>query len=259
MRTLLTAATTIGLALAAILGAGDIAPQAAPQSQSKPRILVFTKTATFRHPSIPDGVKCVTELLTPTAEVVHTEDSAQFTTENLKQFRAVVFLSTTGDVLNESQQTAFANYIETGGGFAGIHAASDTEHEWPWFAKMIGSHFAGHPDIQLATVVVEDKSHPSTAMLPERWPRTDEWYRFKRNPRTVDGIHILAALDESTFAGGGMNGDHPCAWWRNMKAGRSWYTAGGHTKESFCEPLFREHLNQGIRWAARLESSPQEK
>ena len=90
-------------------------------------------------------------------------------------------------------------------------------------------------------------------MLPERWQRTDEWYHFKRNPRKVDGIHVLARLDESTFEGGGMDGDHPCMWWREMKSGRCWYTAGGHTKESFSDPLFREHLKQGILWAAKLE------
>lgn len=223
----------------------------------KPRILVFTKTCGFRHTSIPDGIKCVHEIMNPNIEnpaieIDHTEDSALFTPGNLAKYRAVIFLSTTGDVFDDAQQTAFQNYIESGGGFAGIHAASDTEHDWPWFAEMIGAHFAGHPDIQQATVIVEDRTHPSTASLPERWQRTDEWYRFKRNPRKVDGIHVLARLDESTFEGGGMDGDHPCAWWREMKNGRCWYTAGGHTAESFADPLFREHLKQGILWAAKL-------
>ncbi len=226
---------------------------AAQEAPPKPRVLLFTKTATFRHTSIPDGIACVRELLAPDVEVVATEDAAQFTSDNLKEFRAVVFLSTTGDVLNDEQQIAFQEFIEAGGGFAGIHAASDTEHTWPWFADLVGARFAGHPDVQLATVIVEDHSHPSTAMLPERWPRTDEWYRFNRNPRTVDGIHVLASLDETSFTGGEMNGDHPCAWWRTMKQGRAWYTAGGHTKESFAEPLFREHIKRGILWAAKLQ------
>ena len=158
-------------------------------------------------------------------------------------------------MLNDEQQAAFQEFIESGGGFAGIHAASDTEHDWAWYDEMIGAHFAGHPAIQQATVIVEDRTHPSTEMLPEKWQRTDEWYRFKRNPRKVDGIHVLARLDESTFEGGGMDGDHPCMWWRNMKTGRCWYTAGGHTKESFADPLFREHIKQGILWAANLEKS----
>lgn len=244
---LLTLVTTaLAVALVGVVTAGQ-------ETTHKQRVLVFTKTAEFRHTSIADGIAAVRELLTPDVEVVATEDAAQFTSDNLKAFRAVVFLSTTGDVLNDEQQRAFQEFIEGGGGFAGIHAASDTEHTWPWFADLVGAHFAGHPDVQLATVIVEDHSHPSTAMLPERWSRTDEWYRFNRNPRKVDGIHVLASLDESSFAGGGMDGDHPCAWWRTMKQGRAWYTAGGHTKESFAEPLFREHIKRGILWAAKLQ------
>ncbi len=238
--------TTLGVAVVALAVAWQ-------EARPKPRVLVFTKTTTFRHDSIPDGIACVKELLAPDVEVVCSEDAARFTRESLSGFRAVVFLSTTGDVLNNEQQLAFQEFVEGGGGFAGIHAASDTEHEWPWFAELVGAHFAGHPDVQAATIVVEDHSHPSTAMLPERWTRTDEWYRFNRNPRNVDGIHVLASLDESSYTGGGMNGDHPCVWWRTMKDGRAWYTAGGHTKASFAEPLFREHIKRGILWAARLQ------
>ncbi|MSR69638.1 MAG: ThuA domain-containing protein, partial [Phycisphaerales bacterium] len=134
MRSILTiiSATTLAAAtLVAMIALQEPAP--------KPRILVFTKTATFRHDSIPQGITCVQELLAPDVEVVATEDSAQFTAENLKSFRAVVFLSTTGDVLNDAQQTAFQEFIESGGGFAGIHAASDTEHDWVWYDEMIGA------------------------------------------------------------------------------------------------------------------------
>ncbi len=242
----------VAIALVCLMWIAFVALRA-DDSATKPKILVFTKTATFRHDSIPDGIKCVREIVGQDVDVEQTEDSSLFTKENLSKYRAIVFLSTTGDVLNDAQQIAFQDFVESGGGFAGIHAASDTEHEWPWYDEMIGAHFAGHPAIQQATVIVEDRKHPSTEMLPEMWPRTDEWYRFKRNPRKVDGIHVLARLDESTFEGGGMDGDHPCAWWRTMKSGRCWYTAGGHTKESFSEPLFREHLKQGILWAAKLE------
>ena len=214
------------------------------------RILVFSKTAGFRHSSIPAGIKCVREILSPAIQVDATEDASVFTLENLDRYGAVVFLSTTGDVLDEQQQAAFADYIEGGGGFVGIHAASDTEHFWPWFAQMIGAHFSGHPPVQEAVIIVEDKEHPTSSFLPDRWIRTDEWYRFNRNPRTVEGIKVLAALDESTYQGGGMNGDHPCIWWRTMGKGRCWYTAGGHTEESFSEPLFREQLRMAIVWVA---------
>ena len=214
----------------------------------KDHILVFSKTAGFRHKSIPAGITCIREILGPDIQVDATEDSSAFSKENLDRYGAVVFLSTTGDVLDEQQQTAFANYIEGGGGFIGIHAASDTEHSWPWFAQMIGAHFAGHPPVQQAVIIVEDRNHPTTDFLPERWVRTDEWYRFNRNPRGVEGIEVLAALDESTFEGGGMDGDHPCIWWRTMGKGRCWYTAGGHTEESFSEPLFRKQLRVAIAW-----------
>ncbi len=244
----LTLIVTFGVVL---VGAQEATPVATP----KPCVLLFSKTAAFRHESIPDGVKCVTEILAPAVEVVATEDSAAFNLENLKRFRGVVFLSTTGDVLNAEQQVAFQSFIEEGGGFAGIHAASDTEYEWPWFAELIGAHFAGHPDVQSAKITVEDHSHASTAMLPKVWQRTDEWYRFNRNPRTVAGIHVLATLDESTYSGGGMGADHPCVWWRTMGKGRAWYTAGGHTKASFAEPLFRQHLKAGILWSANLQPS----
>ncbi len=217
-----------------------------------PRVLVFSKTAGFRHASIPDGMKCIKEILGSDFAVDATEDATRFTKENLGRYRVVVFLSTTGDVLDAAQQSAFQEYIESGGGFVGVHAATDTEHGWPWYEEMIGAHFAGHPDIQKATVIVEDRTHASTAMLPDRWDRTDEWYRFNRNPRKVDGIHVLARMDETTYQGGGMPDDHPCMWWREMKSGRSWYTAGGHTKESFSEPLFKEHLRQGIIWASNV-------
>jgi type 1 glutamine amidotransferase len=223
------------------------------QRTSEPSILIFSKTAGFRHTSIPVAIESIREFTSGLVRVDATESSEAFTTDNLARYKAVVFLSTTGDVLNAEQERAFESYIEGGGGFVGIHAASDTEYTWPWYAEMIGAHFAGHPPTQAAVVIVEDHSHPSTATLPDRWPRTDEWYRFNRNPRTVEGIHVLGALDESTYEGGGMNGDHPCIWWRMMGQGRCWYTAGGHTEESFAEPLFREHLREGIRWAAKLE------
>jgi len=253
---LITRALIVGCAVLLGSCAQQTSPTAEGNSNSRVRVLVFSKTAGFRHRSIPVGIDCVREVLAGTAEVEATEDSSRFTDKELARFTAVVFLSTTGDVLDSSQQDAFRRFVENGGGFAGIHAASDTEHDWPWFTDMIGARFIGHPPVQPATIVVEDRTHESTRMLPARWQRTDEWYRFHRNPRSMDGIHVLASLDESTYQGGGMDGDHPCAWWRLMGRGRCWYTAGGHTEESFQEPLFRDHLRGGILWACGV-SIPQ--
>ena len=234
------------------------APTQAPVTATAalPRILVFSRTAGFRHASIPDGIRAVTELGAGRWTVDATEDSSVFTAANLKNYRAVVFLSTTGDVLDDAQQKAFENYIHAGGAWVGVHAASDTEYDWPWYGKLAGAWFVGHPAVnQEATVVVEDRTHRSTRMLPAEWKRLDEWYAFRTNPRS--NVHVLASLDEKSYDPGkaSMGGDHPIMWWQDFEGGRAWYTAGGHTKESYTEPLFRQHLCEGIAWAAGIDDA----
>lgn len=228
--------------------AAPSAPSASPSPSPRERILVFSKTGGFRHESIPDGIACVRELMGSRYEVVATEDSGAFTKDNLAKFKAVVFLSTTGDILDDAQQDAFEGFIRSGGGFAGIHAAADTEHTWPWYGKLVGAYFKTHPHIQPALVKVEDRTHRSTRMLPAEWRRTDEWYVYNENPR--GRVKVLASLDDSTVEGADMGGDHPIAWYHDFEGGRAWYTGGGHTKESFQEPLFRQHVEGGILWAA---------
>lgn len=233
-------------------GAAD-AP-AAPVAD-RPRLLIFSRTVGFRHASIPDGVKALRERLGTAWTVDHTEDSATFTREGLAPYRAIVFLSTTGDVLDDAQQQALTDWVLGGGGWLGIHAAADTEHQWPWYGdQLCCARFVTHPAVQRSTVIVEDRAHPSTSMLPERWERTDEWYVYDRSPRTVDGVRVLASMDGSTITGPRMEGDHPIAWCRDLGKGRAWYTGGGHTSESFAEPLFMDHIEGGIRWAARVAS-----
>lgn len=222
-------------------------------SPERPGILIFTRTAGFRHASIPDGVKALRERLGTAWSVKHTEDSAAFTREGLAPYRAVVFLSTTGDVLDDAQQQSLTEWVLAGGGWIGIHAAADTEHQWPWYGdQLCCARFAAHPPVQKSTVIVEDRTHPSTSMLPARWERTDEWYVYDRSPRKAEGVRVLASMDTSTIAGPRMDGDHPIAWCRDLGAGRAWYTGGGHTSESFSEPLFIDHIEGGIRWAARM-------
>jgi cytochrome c len=213
-------------------------------------VLVFSKTAGFRHDSIPAGITAIQQLGAANNFTVEaTEDAAQFNATNLARFRAVIWLSTTGDVLNASQQAAFEQYVRAGGGYAGIHAASDTEYDWPWYGNLVGAYFASHPANQNATVRIEDTAHPSTAGLPTAWNRFDEWYNYRTNPRAQ--THVLATLDESTYTGGSMGGDHPIAWCRGYDGGRSWYTGMGHTNESYSEANFRTHLLGGIRYAAQ--------
>lgn len=181
-----------------------------------------------------------------------TEDAGAFSASSLSRYDAVVFLMTTGDVLDSRQQLAFQRFIRAGGGFAGVHAAADTEHGWAWYGRLVGAYFRDHPQIQPAIVNVENVRHPSTVGLPRRWTRTDEWYNFARNPRR--GVRVLATLDERTYSpgAGAMGSDHPIAWSHAFQGGRAWYTGGGHTDESYSEPLFRRHLLGGIRYAAGL-------
>jgi type 1 glutamine amidotransferase len=219
------------------------------------KVLVFSKTAAFRHASIPNGIAAIRQLGTNNNfEVVATENAADFNDNNLGQFAAVIFLSTTGDVLDATQQSAFERYVRNGGGYVGIHAASDTEYSWPWYGGLVGAYFSSHPAIQKAIVVVEDFEHSSTRFLPEGWARTDEWYNFQTNPRSQ--VRVLARLDESTYSGGTMGSDHPISWVHPYDGGRAWYTAGGHTAESFSEPLFLTHLLGGIRYVAKAENIP---
>jgi type 1 glutamine amidotransferase len=240
-------------ATAVMLAAGLIACWSDPEAKPGPRakLLVLSKTAGFRHDSIPAGIAAIRSLGKANGfSVFATENAARFTRKRLRPFDAVVFLNTTGDVLAPRQQAALRSYIRGGGGWVGIHSAADTEHDWPFYSRLLGAYFQSHPAIQAAAIDVVDRSHPSTRRLPPRWTRTDEWYDFAGNPR--GSVHVLATLDESTYSGGTMGSDHPIAWCHPFKGGRAWYTAGGHTAESYAEPDFRRHLLGGILWAAGL-------
>ncbi|MDT7847811.1 ThuA domain-containing protein [Streptomyces justiciae] len=243
-----TTRTATAVAGAAVLLGCVSGPAASQGGDDGKRVLVFSKTAGFRHDSIPEGIAAVRQLGEINGFTVDaTEDAGAFTSGNLRRYDAVVFLSTTGDVLDAAQQTAFEGYIRHGGGYVGIHAAADTEYDWAFYGGLAGAYFQSHPAIQPATVTVEDRAHPATAGLARTWNRTDEWYNYRSNPR--EKAHVLASLDESSYTGGTMNGDHPIAWCQNYQGGRAFYTGGGHTKESYADPLFRQHLAGGIRYA----------
>jgi cytochrome c len=239
------------IVLALVFGT-SVAPRAAqPPATAAFTVLVFTRTTGFRHASIPNGIAAVKTLGAKHGFAVEaTEDAGRFTEATLAKYKVVVFLSTTGDVLDPDEKAAFERYIRSGGGFVGIHSASDTEYGWPWYGRLVGAYFESHPAIQQATVHVVDREHPATRPLPEVWPRTDEWYNFRMNPRGK--VHVLATLDEKTYSGGTMGADHPIAWCQNFDGGRSWYTAMGHTAESYSDPLFLLHLWGGIQGAAGI-------
>ncbi len=217
-------------------------------------VLVFSRTTGYRHDSIPAGVVAIEELGARYGFGVEaTEDPARFTSTDLPRFDAVIWLSTSGDVLDPAQQAAFEQYIRAGGGYVGVHGASDTEYGWPWYGGLVGAWFADHPQIQPAAVRVVDPGHPSTAGLPHAWPRSDEWYNFRTDPR--DRVHVLTTVDEASYEGGTMGENHPISWCQAYDGGRSWYTAMGHTSESYAEPEFQSHLLGGIRFAALGEGA----
>nr|WP_262905273.1 ThuA domain-containing protein [Hymenobacter nitidus] len=218
-----------------------------PQPAAPPAILVFSKTAGFHHNSIPAGLAALQQLgQAHRFRVDTTSDNSRFTPEQLRTYRAVVFLNTTQDVLTDPQQQAFEAYIRAGNGFVGIHAAADTEYDWPWYNGLVGAYFLSHPQVQTATVRRTSARHAATAHLPAAWPRTDEWYNFKS---LAPGLTVLATLDETTYSGGTNGPTHPFAWYHAYDGGRAFYTAGGHTPESYREPLFLQHLLGGIRYA----------
>ncbi|MEV1332671.1 ThuA domain-containing protein [Micromonospora costi] len=240
----------LGVATAALAVIACTSPATPANAADAPYdVLVFSKTAGFRHDSIAVGTQAIRDLgAANNFTVTATEDAAAFTTGNLAQYEAVVFLNTTGDVLNASQQTAFESYIGSGGGYVGVHAAADTEYDWPFYGNLVGAWFASHPAIQQANVKVENRAHAATAHLPQTWTRTDEWYNYRTNARST--ARVLATLDESSYSGGGMGADHPHSWCKTYNGGRSFYTGGGHTQASYAEPAFRAHLLGGIRYAA---------
>jgi len=237
---------------ACVAGPADQGPRRPPAPAARAaRVLVLSKTAGFRHASIPAGVAAVRRLGEAHGFVVEaTEDAGRISDGGLAPYRAVVFLSTTGDFLDSAEQAALQRFVERGGGWVGVHAAADAEVGWPWYGGLVGAWFARHPAVQPATVHVTDRRHPATASLPASWERTDEWYDFRSNPR--GSVHVLATVDESTYTGGRMGADHPVVWCHTVGAGRSFYTALGHTTESFAEPLFLAHLLGAIRWTAGL-------
>jgi len=175
------------------------------RAQKQAAVLLFTRTAGFRHASIPAAVAAIEARAAGAGLTVEaTEDSGAFNDLNLSRFDAVVFLLTTGDVLDPAQEAALERFVRKGGGYAGVHSATDTEYDWPFYGSLVGAYFKDHPPIQPATVVVDDRDHPSTSMLPATWPRTDEWYNFRAQP--VDA-EVLARVEETTYTGGSIWAD----------------------------------------------------
>ena len=213
--------------------------------QGKPNVLVFTKTAGYHHNSIKDGIKALQKLANENDFKIDTTSIANiFTQDSLKKYATVIFLNTTGDLLNYREQAEFQKYIEAGGGYLGIHAAVDAEYNWPWYGKLVGAYFKNHPKIQEASLNLKtDSNFKVIESLPNPWNRTDEWYNFKEIPQDV---HVLASIDEKSYEGGNNGENHPMVWYHEFDGGRSFYMALGHTPESYKDPDFLNLLKSGI-------------
>jgi type 1 glutamine amidotransferase len=216
------------------------------------RVLIFAKTKGFFHTSIPKGMVTLMKICQQDGIQVDTSrDAAVFTDERLSQYKTVVFLNTTGDILNDVQQAAFERYIRQGGGFLGIHAATDTEYDWPWYNKLVGAYFLSHPPKQQVAVIrVTDKTHPATEFLPDEWIRTDEWYDFKS---ISPDIKVLAYLDEKSYSGGKNGEKHPFIWYHEFEGGRAFYTGAGHRDDNYDEVLLQKQLLAAIKWAGKIK------
>lgn len=212
------------------------------------RVLVFHKTTGFRHQSIPAGIQALQELGDESGfEVLATEDASIFRPSELERFEVIVFMNTTGDILNNEQQEAMEMFFGAGKGFVGVHSAADTEYDWPWYGSLIGAYFDNHPAPQHAVVrVLNPGVHPVTVGLESEIERFDEWYNFRTPPPS--SAQVLAVVDESSYNGGNMGDPHPIVWAQEIGGGRSVYVGFGHTSESFQEPVVRRLLDNAIRW-----------
>lgn len=213
-------------------------------------VLIFSKTEGYRHTSIEAGTTAISDVVANLGyKSIATEDATVFAQEKLEDFDVVIFLNTTGDILNAAQQKAFESFIQSGGGFVGIHAAADTEYEWSWYGKLVGAYFNGHPNDPNVreAIVIKKEVHPITEIIPGSWKRSDEWYNYK-NMNTA--VHVLLELDENSYAGGTMNHNHPITWYHSYDGGRAFYTGMGHTDETYDDPLFKEMIGRAIKYVA---------
>jgi type 1 glutamine amidotransferase len=215
----------------------------------KPRVLIYSKTNGYFHSCIPLGIKTISRLGKENGfDVDNTTDSLLFTNENLKKYAAVIFLNTTLKVLGPNEETAFKQYIESGGGYVGIHSAADTEYDWPWYGQLVGAYFKNHPDQQNAKLFIVNKNHPSTAGMPDSIVLKEEWYNYRS---FQPDLTVLIKIDESSYKGGENGASHPMSWYHEFDGGRAFYTELGHRDDIWTNPVYQKHLLGGIEWAMK--------
>ena len=237
--------TLLGRGATALLAWGLLASHPArAEDLEGARILVMSKTAGYRHASIPAGQRTLLDLAREQGfTVTFTEDAARFNDEELGQFDAVVFLSTTGDILDPAQQASFERFIGAGHGLLGIHAATDTETDgsWPWYNTLIGAKFKAHPAVQEARLIPLGSGEFSS---------TDEWYDFAD---VSPARQPLVEIDRGSYQGSTASGREPIVWRTEFSGGRAFYIGLGHTDEAFASPIMHDLIVQGLRDAVGAE------
>lgn len=218
-------------------------------AQSAPKIFVFSKTAGHRHTSIEAGVRAIKKLGSQKRFDVFATEDAEILAKDLTNYDILLFLNTSEDILNDEQQEVVEKFIKNGGGFVGVHAAADTEYNWPWYGKMVGAYFKNHPEKQEATMKVCGEGHSANRFLKNKsWRIFDEWYNFKDiNPN----INPLLCLDETSYKGGENGAFHPIAWCHIYEGSRIFYTGIGHTEACYENPQYLEHLLGGINYVLK--------
>jgi type 1 glutamine amidotransferase len=231
-------------------------PAAEPPPARLQNVLAFTRTTGFRHDSIEAGFQALQRLGSGNGFAVdRTESPADFNDDQLALYDVVVWLNTDSIVLDAPARAAFQRYIRAGGGWVGVHAASNSETNWAWFGELLGggAFFVNHPPLQEGRVSVEIADHPSTVHLPPSFTVQEEWYKFRANPRP--SVRVLLTVDESSYGVGDLAmGDHPIAWYHEFEGGRAWYTVLGHNIALYSDARFTQHLLGGIQWAAGVDS-----
>ncbi len=219
-------------------------------------ILIYSGTTGYRHESIPAGIEAVAALAKQRGlSVVASEDPAIFSPASLKRFRAIVLLSCTTDPkkpesewLVGDRRTALQQFVQDGGGILAIHAAADSHYFWPWYGKMIGGHFQRHPaGTPSGTVRSVAHGNPLLSGVPPTKTRSDEWYYFDDYDPTSQ---LLVVLDPASIGEQDVN-PNPMAWARHVGRGRVFYTAMGHTTESYSDPYFLRLIANGLDWVRK--------
>lgn len=225
-------------------------PQAGPPGAAAPvRVLLFTATAGFRHDSIEAARQAMAAMAASGGEMtlLPSENVADLAAASLAGIDVVMFALTTGELpATDAHKTALLDFVARGGGFIGIHSATDTFYGWPEYGQLVGAYFKEHPWTQAASVIVEDRAHPTTVGLGAAFQINEEFYAFRQNPRP--SVQVLLSLDAASV---GAGGDYPLAWTRTSGSGRVYYNALGHFAATWNDARFRAQILAAVKWAAK--------